>query len=222
MDGLVEPLAGLPATLVYLAAAGLVMVETASLIGLLLPAEATLLLVGFLAAQGRLHLGVALVSMITAAAVGDSLAFRAGRRYGPRLRATGPGRRVGAARWERADALMARYGGRAMLVARWVAFVRTLAPRLAGAGGLPYRRFLPWNLAGVAGWVGASVLAGYLAGESYRRMSAVLGGATGALLVLAVIAVALTPAGRALRRRRERSGDVGNRRCDEDVEEVLG
>ncbi|GAB7047265.1 DedA family protein [Catenuloplanes indicus JCM 9534] len=201
MEGLVEQLTGLPSTLIYLVAAGLVLLETASLIGLTVPAEATLLLVGFLAFQGRLHLGVALVVMITAAATGDSLAFRSGRRYGPRLRASALGRRVGAARWARADALMTRYGARAMLPVRWVAFVRTLAPRLAGSSGVPYRRFLPWNLAGVASWVGVSIVAGYLAGESYRRMSVVLGGATGAVLVLIGIAVALVLIVRTPRRR---------------------
>ncbi|MDP9792068.1 membrane protein DedA with SNARE-associated domain [Catenuloplanes nepalensis] len=202
MEALVEQLASLPPTLIYLVAAGLVLLETASLIGLTVPAEATLLLVGFLASQGRLHLGAALVVMITAAGVGDSLAFRSGRRYGPRLRASALGRRVGAARWARADALMTRHGARAMLPVRWVAFVRTLAPRLAGSSGLPYRRFLPWNLAGVVSWVGASILAGHLAGESYRRMSAVLGGATGAVLAVAGIVVATLLTVRALRRRR--------------------
>ena len=202
MDGLVEPLAGLPPALICLVAAGLVLLETASLIGLVLPAEATLLLMGFLAFQGRVQLGVVLVAMITAAAAGDSLAFRAGRRYGPRVRAGRLGRRVGRERWERADAVMARHGGRAMLVVRWVAFVRTLGPRLAGSSGLPYRRFLPWNLAGVVSWVGVSVLAGFAAGESYRQMSAILGRATGGVLALLAAVLALVLIVRARRRRR--------------------
>ncbi|WP_051797938.1 DedA family protein [Catenuloplanes japonicus] len=193
MEDLVERLASLPPALIYLVAAGLLALETGSLIGLTVPAGATLLLVGFLAFEGRLDLGVALVAMITAAAAGDSLAFRAGRRYGPRLRASGLGRRVGEARWRRADELIARHGGRAMMIVRWVAFARTLAPRLAGGSGMPYRCFLPWNLAGVAGWTTTWILAGYAAGESYRRLSAALGQATGAVVVLlaAVAVVAL-------------------------------
>lgn len=200
MEGLVEGLAALPAGLIYLVAAGLLMLETASLAGLTVPAGAILLLVGFLAFEGRLHPGVALVAMITAAAAGDSLAFRAGRKYGPRLRASGLGRRVGARRWQRADELIARHGGRAMMIVRWVAFARTLAPRLAGSSGMPYRRFLPWNLAGVAGWTSTWVLAGYAAGESYRRLSAVLGQATGAVVVLLAAVVALALIGRWLGR----------------------
>ncbi|MFI5838330.1 DedA family protein [Catenuloplanes sp. NPDC051500] len=202
MEGLVDRLASLPPGLIYLVAAALLVLETGSLIGLTVPAEATLLLVGFLAFEGRLELGAALVAMITAAAAGDSLAFRAGRKYGPRLRASGLGRRVGEDRWRRADELIVRHGGAAMMLARWLAFVRTLAPRLAGSSGMRYRRFLPWNLAGVASWAGASILAGYAAGESYRRMSAVLGQATGVVLALIAAVVALTVIGRRLARAR--------------------
>ncbi|MEO3743288.1 DedA family protein [Plantactinospora sp. B5E13] len=190
----------LPPLLVYLAAALLVATETALIVGLVMPAEATLLLVGFLAYTGLLRLGPALVVMIVAAAVGDTLAFRSGRRHGPRLRAGRWGRRVGPQRWQRADAMLSRLGGRGVLAARWVAFARTLVPRLAGSAGMPYRRFLPWNLAGVASWVGGSVLAGYLAGESYETVSHYLGRATGAVLLLIVFVVVIVFVGRWLGR----------------------
>ncbi len=87
-----------------------------------------------------------------------------------------------------------------MFAARWVAFARTLVPRLAGAAGLPYRRFLPWNVGGVVTWVGGSVLVGYLAGESYETVSAYLGRATGAVLVLAGCVLVIVLAGRWLGR----------------------
>ncbi|ROT31407.1 DedA family protein [Micromonospora sp. HM5-17] len=189
-----------PPLLVYLAAALLVATETALIVGLVMPAEATLLLVGFLAYTGLLRLGPALVVMILAAAVGDTLAFRSGRRYGPRLRASRWGSRVGAERWRRADAMLRRLGGRGVLAARWVAFARTLVPRLAGSAGMPYRRFVPWNLAGVVSWVGGSVLAGYLAGESYETVSHYLGRATGAVLLLIVFIVVIVLVGRWLGR----------------------
>ncbi|WP_229405016.1 DedA family protein [Micromonospora sp. NBRC 110038] len=193
MHDLLNSVQGLPPLLVYLVAAAIVAGETAVIVGLLVPGEATLLLVGFLTYTGALRLGPALLVMIVAAVTGDTLAFRAGRRYGPRLRASGFGARVGPHRWRRADVLLERLGGRGVLTARWVAFARTLAPRLAGAAGMPYRRFAPWNLAGVVTWVGGSVLAGNLAGESYETVSRLLGRATGAVLVLlgGVLAVVL-------------------------------
>jgi undecaprenyl-diphosphatase len=190
----------LPAVLVYAVAAILVAAETALIIGLVLPAEATLLTVGFLAYLGTLRLVPALIVMVSAAVVGDALAFRSGRRHGPRVRASRLGARVGPHRWGRADSMLHRMGGRGVFAARWVAFARTLAPRLAGSAGMPYRRFAPWNLAGVSTWVAASVLVGYVAGTSYQRVSEILGRATGAVLTLLISIVAIVLAGRWLGR----------------------
>ncbi|NES29395.1 DedA family protein [Micromonospora terminaliae] len=200
MPDLLNWLQELPPLLIYLVAATIVAGETAVIFGLLVPGEATLLLVGFLAYAGTLRIIPALLAMTAAAVIGDTLAYRAGRRYGPRLRASGLGARIGPQRWRRADSLLDRLGGRGVLAARWVAFARTLAPRLAGAAGLPYRRFAPWNLAGVVSWVGASVLVGYAAGESYERVSRFLGRATGAVLVLLVCLLGVVLAGRWLGR----------------------
>ncbi|MEJ3744696.1 DedA family protein [Actinomycetes bacterium KLBMP 9797] len=200
MHDLVTLLEQLPPLLIYAAAAALVAAETAVIVGLMLPAEATLVTVGFLAYLGTLRLGPAIAVMIGAALVGDTLAFRSGRRHGPRLRASRVGARVGEERWRKADARVHRLGGRAMLGARWLAFVRTLAPRLAGSAGMPYRKFAPWNAAGVVTWVGASVLVGYLAGESYETVSGYLGKATGAVLALLAAIVAIVLVGRWLGR----------------------
>ncbi len=200
MHDLLNSVQSLPPWLIYVVAALVVAAETALIIGLVAPGEATLLLVGFLTYTGTLRLGPALLVMILAAVVGDAVAFRSGRRYGPRLRASRWGARVGPHRWARADAMLGRMGGRGVLTARWVAFARTLVPRLAGAAGMPYRRFAPWNLAGVVTWVGGSVLVGHLAGESYETVSRLLGRATGAVLVLLAALVAVVLAGRWLGR----------------------
>jgi undecaprenyl-diphosphatase len=190
----------LPPALVYLLAALLVAGETAVMVGLVLPGEATLLLVGFLAYRGRLELVPALLLMIVAGVVGDAVAFRSGRRHGPRVRASRPGRWVGEHRWKRADDMVNRLGGRAFLGSRWIAFVRTLAPRLAGSAGMPYRTFAPWAALGVLSWVATSVLVGYLAGDSYERVSRLLGHATGAVFGLLALLLAIALVGRWLGR----------------------
>ncbi|WP_327034717.1 DedA family protein [Micromonospora ureilytica] len=199
MHDLLTWVQGLPTLWIYLVAALIVAGETAVIFGLLVPGEATLLLVGFLTYNGTLRLGPALLAMIVAAVLGDGLAFRAGRRYGPRLRA-GLGHRVGPQRWARADAMLARLGGRGVFAARWVAFARTLVPRLAGAADMPYRRFALWNLAGVATWVSGSVLLGHLAGESYDTVSRLLGRATGVAFLLLAGLVGVVLVGRWLGR----------------------
>jgi undecaprenyl-diphosphatase len=200
VQALLSVLAHLPSVLAYLLAAAVVTAETGTLLGLLLPGELTLLLVGFLCYGGQLRWWVALPVLSAAGLAGDHLAYRAGRRNGPRLRTGAAGRRVGARRWERAESLFRRHGGRAVLFGRFLGVVRTLTPRLAGMAGLRYRRFLPWDAAGVVGLVVGMLALGYLAGSSYEQVAGVYGRATGALLLLVLVIVGIVLVGRWLGR----------------------
>jgi membrane protein DedA with SNARE-associated domain len=200
MASLLHWVRDLPPVLIYAITALVVWSESGLILGLVMPGEATLLLVGFLTYERTLQPVPAVLLMIAAAVAGDAWAFRNGRRYGGRIRASRLGTWVGPARWDKSDEMLRRLGGRGVFGARWVAFVRTLMPRLAGGAGMSYRRFAPWNLAGVATWVGASVLAGYLAGSSYETVSGYLGQATGAVLALVVAVLAIVLVGRWLGR----------------------
>src|SRR5437879_9751678 len=82
------------------------------------------------------------------AVAGDSIGYEIGRHFGGRLRRSRLGRRVGDARWDRGAAYLARTGGRAIFLARFVGVLRALVPALAGVGRMPYRTFLAWNMAG--------------------------------------------------------------------------
>jgi membrane protein DedA with SNARE-associated domain/membrane-associated phospholipid phosphatase len=202
VSAVLEWLGGLPPLVVYLATAFVVFAETGLLVGLVAPGEITLLTVGFLAYRGLLSLPLAVVVMVLAGLAGDAVAYADGRRTGPRLRTSRLGVWVGARRWARADALLRRYGGRAVAVSRFIAFARTLAPRLAGMSGVAYRQILVWDVLGVLGWVGGSVVAGYLAGTSYARLADVFGQATSTLLLLVLVIVALVVIGRYFGRHR--------------------
>ncbi|HEY8473630.1 MAG TPA: DedA family protein [Natronosporangium sp.] len=200
MDRVVGVLEALPPPVVLALAALLVMGETGVLVGLFFPVEITLLFVGFLAYLGEVPFAPAFLLMTGAALVGDALALRSGRKYGPRLRASRFGARIGAERWARADRILHRLGGRGAFIARWVPFVRTLLPRLAGMAGMPYRRYVGWDVAGVLTAVGGSVVLGYLAGASYERAAARFGNATSAVLLLACVIVVIVLIGRWLGR----------------------
>ncbi len=198
MTVLVHMFTELPSALIYALAALLVAAETGSIVGLILPGEVTLLVVGFLCSTGTLQLSVALPLMVAAAVVGDNLGYRQGRKLGPRLRDSGLARRVGAQRWARAEAMLRRSGGRAVALARFVAFARTLTPRLVGMSAMPYRRFVVWNAVGVVGSVGVTVILGFTAGRSYATVAQVVGRISSAVVVLLMVIAGLVLIGRYL------------------------
>jgi undecaprenyl-diphosphatase len=191
-------LEGLPPAVVYVVAAALVFAETGFLVGLVLPGEVTLIFVGFMCSLGTLDPFVASVVLMAAAVAGDGLGFSAGRRVGRRLEVSRLGRWVGEERWSRTDALLDRYGGGAIFIGRYVAFARTLMPRLCAITGMPYPRFLRWDLLGVSTQVVASIALGYVVGSSYRAAAEYLGRATGAFLLFLLVLFGLVVFGRYL------------------------
>jgi membrane protein DedA with SNARE-associated domain len=189
-------LGGLPPILVYAVVGLLVAAESAIVAGLVLPAATALIALGLLANGGTVRIGPALVVAVVAAQIGGTAAFHSGRRRGPRLRTTRLGRWIGEKRWDRAERLFARHGGRAIFLGQWIVGARTLIPRLAGMNGVRYRRFALWHAPAAILWALWMVGASYLAGASYDLLVARAGHAGGALAVLAVMIVALILAGR--------------------------
>jgi membrane protein DedA with SNARE-associated domain len=187
-------LGGLPPVLVYLVIGGLVAAESAVVAGLVLPAATALIAIGLLANAGTVQVAPAAVTGVVAAWAGGSLAYRSGKRHGPRLRTT----RIG--KWERAERLFTRFGGRAIFLAQWIVGARTLMPRLAALNGLSYRRFIAWQMPSAVLWAGWMVGASYAAGASYDLLAARAGRAGGALAVLVALIVVLVLAGRWLGR----------------------
>ena len=104
---------------------------------------------------------------------------------------------------ERAQDFLRRRGGSAVFLGRWTAFFRAVMPALAGVSRMPYRRFLIWNAAGGIVWGVVVVVVGYLAGLSYDRAAAWLGG--GATAVVAVIVIGALIVWHVRRRQRERA-----------------
>ncbi|WP_033288143.1 DedA family protein [Amycolatopsis jejuensis] len=164
MDSLLQPLLDAPAPLVYCICALVIMAETALLPGIVLPTLSTLLLMGFLVQRGTLQLWPTLAVCVVAAVAGDQLAYWEGRVLGPRLRRSRVGRRIGAQRWDKAEAAVARYGVPAVVLGRCLAGVRTLVPRVAGSAGLSYRRFLTGSLCAAVLWAGVELTIGQVTG----------------------------------------------------------
>ncbi|MFE0020397.1 DedA family protein [Amycolatopsis sp. NPDC059021] len=167
MDSLLRPLLDAPAPWVYLICFLLITAETALLPGIILPTLSTLLLMGFLAQRGTLDLGLALTVAVVAAVLGDQVAYLEGKYWGPRLRSSRFGRRIGAHRWERAETAVARYGVPAVIAGRCLAGVRTLVPRVAGSAAMPYRRFAVGSVCAAVLWASVEILLGQAGGAAF-------------------------------------------------------
>jgi membrane-associated protein len=176
----------------YALVGGLSFAEAAVFVGFVLPGETAVLLGGVLANQGRVSLtGIAIVAVLSAI-IGDSVGYEVGRRYGNRILGT----RIFARRQrgiERGKKMLHDYGGRAVFLSRFTAFLRAVMPGLAGTAPLPYRRFLVFNAAGGVVWGLGFTLLGYLVGASYRKVETIAGRASeiilGAVVVLVVVLV---------------------------------
>lgn len=182
-------------------------VETAVFLGLLVPAEATVLTAAFLAERGLFPVEQVLAATVAGGLAGDQIGYLLGRYGGTRVVASDG--RIGRLwrRHERATAsLFRRHSVLAVSFARLISFVRTLMPWFAGMSRVPYGRFLAYDTLGVLVWAGASVALGYLAGGSWRLVADTLGTAFAIAAALGVGLVLLVR-WRA-RRGRRGSGDA--------------
>jgi len=162
--------------------------ETAFFVGLLLPAEATVLLAAFLAEEGVFSIQAIALATVAGAFLGDQFGYVLGRTNRLRLgRSTG---RAGALRRQYQGAvtdLFRRHSAAAVTVGRFISFVRTLMPWFAGVSRVPYRRFVLYDALGVLGWSAASVTVGFLVGESWHLVAGWLGTVSGAILVILLV-----------------------------------
>lgn len=205
VTGLEGVVLGLPPALVYATATAMSMAESAAFAGLLLPGETVLFLCGVLAGLHVISLLPLGVLALAGASTGDSLGYALGRWWGPALRGSRLGRRVGDPRWERALGAVRRRGGSTVVLGRWVGVLRALVPMAAGMSGMPWRRFLVANALGAAVWVGVVLPLGYLSAASWGAVLQLLAW-VGPVVLLVVATVGQVR--RSTRRWRGRSSRV--------------
>ena len=148
----------------------LVFAEAAFFLGFVIPGETALVLGGALSATGVFPLALFLPAAVLVAIIGDSVGYEVGRHFGPRIKASRLGLRVGTQRWDTAQAFFDAHGGKAVFLGRGAALLRALVPSLSGMNGLPYRVFLPWNALGGLVWGGGVVILGYVFAHSLERL----------------------------------------------------
>lgn len=159
--GALDPNLGtLGAMTVYLVVMALVFVESGILLGFLLPGDTVLFAAGLLSAapSSHVHLHWLLPGVVVAAVAGDALGYATGRRLGrPWLERRAQRGGHAAAHLRRTEELTQRWGSAALIVARFVPWVRTFAPVVAGVSRMDYLRFTSANVAGALVW-GAGLL----------------------------------------------------------------
>ncbi|MEV4708379.1 bifunctional DedA family/phosphatase PAP2 family protein [Actinoplanes sp. NPDC049316] len=192
---LTDVMAGIPPALAYVVVAVLATAESLFL-GLVLPGELVLVLGGLLAYHGRASLTVMLVLAAVGSVGGYLLAYAIGRRYGPALRTSRLGRRIGPKRWAVVERALVERGARAILFGRLVGLLRAVMPMAAGMARMRLRTFATYAVIGGLIWGPGSVLIGYFAGGSYQRIAAVTGPAGLVLVLLLVLISAVTAAAR--------------------------
>jgi undecaprenyl-diphosphatase len=155
----------------YLLVGALAFLETGAFIGLLVPGETAMILGGVVAGQGEIEV-VTLIGIVWAAAVaGDCTSYYLGRRLGRDfLVRHGPRFQITAERLETVERFFDQHGGKAVFVGRFVGLVRAVAPFLAGSGGMPFRRFLPFDILGAGLWATAFIMLGYVFWHSLDRV----------------------------------------------------
>ncbi|GAA4541294.1 DedA family protein [Pseudonocardia xishanensis] len=158
-----DPLGSAGPATVWVVVLAFVFLECAFVIGLFLPGDSLLLAAGVVLAAHDHELSAWLLSGVAVllAVAGNQVGYLVGRFTGARLKLRKGGRILSRENLDRAGVFLDRWGFWSIVVARWVPWVRTLAPLIAGAARMDNRKFVLANLVGAVIWVPALVLLGF-------------------------------------------------------------
>lgn len=175
-------------TWTYLVLFIIVFCETGLVVTPILPGDSLLFAAGAIAAVGSLNPHLLVVLLTIAAVLGDAVNYQIGRYIGPAVFKKEDSRFFKRAHLEKTHAFYERYGGKTIIIARFVPIVRTFAPFIAGVGQMGYAKFALYNVVGAIAWVVIGVYAGYWFGgrEIVKENFS--------LIIIAIVFISLLPA----------------------------
>lgn len=144
----------------------IVFCETGLVVTPFLPGDSLLFAAGALASNGALDPNVLAILLVIAAIVGDAVNYSVGKFIGPKVFERENSRIFKREHLQKTQRFYEKYGGKTIIIARFVPIVRTFAPFLAGVGAMSYARFATYNIVGAILWVGFFVYAGYFFGST--------------------------------------------------------
>jgi len=166
----------------------IIFLETGLVVTPFLPGDSLLFAAGALVPQSDMNINILLLGLTLAAILGDGLNYQFGKFFGAKALNMGD-------RWyfkkeyiEKTEKFYQKYGGKTIIIARFVPIVRTFAPFLAGVGEMRYLKFASYNIIGAVLWVNSLTLAGYFFGgiEIVKKNFG--------LVVVAIIILSILPA----------------------------
>lgn len=176
LDGFLDWVTAVDPVLRTTLAGILIMLETTVLLGLIVPGD-TVVLVASAGVEAPVEYFSLVAVIIAGSLTGASLGFLIGRHFGPWLRRSRLGRRIGEKNWERAEDFLDHRGGIAVFVSRFLPVLHSLTPLVVGMSHLRYRTFMLWLTPACIIWAFAYVSVGSAAAEGYRAAAGTLDGA---------------------------------------------
>ncbi len=178
----------------YVALFAIIFCETGLVVTPFLPGDSLLFAVGALCSlpDSAIGIGATIPLLIVAAVLGDAVNYAVGRKLGPRVFTSERSLLLNKKHLARTQAFYEKYGGKTIIIARFVPIIRTFAPFVAGVGNMRYARFFAFNVVGAIAWVGLFIPAGYLVGNSEivkKNFHLVIFGIIGVSVLPAVIEI---------------------------------
>jgi len=162
--------------------------ETGLVVTPFLPGDSLLFAAGTIASSGELNVHAIFLLLLTAAIIGDTVNYHIGYFLGPKFLEKNKSRFLKKEYLDRTHQYFEKYGGKTIIIARFVPIIRTFAPFLAGIGSMSYRHFISYNVIGALLWVSLFTYAGYFFG----KIPIVEKNFT--LVILAIILISVMPA----------------------------
>lgn len=171
-----------------------ILLETSILIGLVIPGD-TIVIVASTAVEGWTEYFALVSAVILGALIGESIGFALGRFFGPKIRTSRLGRRIGERQWVRAQNYLDRRGGPAVFISRFLPVLHSLVPVTVGMSTMRYAKFMRWTVPATVIWTFTYVSVGAFAAGTFRELldrvhyaGYIFVGIIGAFLILVVVA----------------------------------
>jgi membrane-associated protein len=165
----------------------IVFIETGFFVGFFLPGDSLLVTAGIFAAADVVPLRWLLLPVMACAIVGDQIGYWIGRTAGQALYHRKESFFFRRSHLQRAHEFYEKYGGRAVIFARFVPIIRTFCPPVAGAALMPYARYVAFDVLGGIFWVGAMILGGFFLGRSVPNIGQRIHYVIAVVIVLSVL-----------------------------------